>query len=294
MENKTTNNILDTAGGDGLTQVNKQNKNDNEKKERRKEILEFKGVHFKKEKHVPNYEKGAHFEYTELCSILSNLEYLNNDRNYDDAENNESYTSNMNKELNSKRDLIHISTTQEKKSNIIKESDVIKYDYKDDFKEINKTPKLPKIVTLPQIKSEKVDGKICEIAQHKAENINSIGNDEVQFKAISFGNNKLECSSDKLGYIDTNPSSNYNPLKTETSENQEETLPADNHQMSARANPHFPTKENLIGLHRRTIIVNHKTETFEFVLPKIDTGLKKRVSAIKGKIFSIYPRIWLY
>lgn len=42
-------------------------------------VSDYKGIHFKKEKSVPNYEFGAHFKYEELCSILSKLSQKENE-----------------------------------------------------------------------------------------------------------------------------------------------------------------------------------------------------------------------
>lgn len=270
MENESNHNFLGSAKVDTLKQIDKQSRVANLKKEKRKEILEFKGIHFKKEKQVPNHEYGAHFNYQELYSILSQLEHLNIERNDDNCEPIESKEDLSKKHVN----LEHAPSDSNKKGLM----NILEIEAISNKNENIQASRTPKCVILPNINLGTSEPK-------KNEQLESMN--EMKIWACNEIRNKIssvvdesESSSDKLGYIETDPSSNYNALKTETNGNFQNNFLQSNYPQTSRDNPY--QARGSCALQKRTIVVNHKTETFEFVLPKIDTGLKKKVSALKG------------
>lgn len=221
-------------------------------KESKRELLEFKGVHYKKEKQLPSFEGGAHFSYDELCSILSKLIKPDAETNCETALLTKSVIKQ--KEVNSDAADFKCADSEEnlRKSNQFNHS--LRMNNLSNRQKINlskeqnsKTSRQTKDVILAKMKFNNAESDFQNPANMKTFNEKLLSEEKEKPQSVRFIDNKTK-------------QSNFEP------------------EDQAISNKLY-NKQSLPK--KGTIKVNHKTETFELVLPKIDTGLKAAISAVK-------------
>lgn len=271
-----------------------ENKHKNNKKQSKKNLRDFKGVHYNKEKQVKYFEHGAHFKYEDLYNILESLSRKQNqESNLETAALTYSHTLKVEE---SKLNLKENSKPQSNINNI--------YIQENNFKtKPNKNDTANESIKSQAIVNEKSNDKMIQIkysnqinqSQPKPSMNNFDGKAVIEFEIGE--NNSLqskERSEKQLVNIDETKfqeiKKNYtvnskgvvlnkgsinmliNPrssvIEPKLSNNFKSKL--NNATSSIPPPSKNPNKNNTKPIQ----IVNKKPENIEFALPKIDTGLK--------------------
>eukprot|EP00340_Litonotus_pictus_P001897 CAMPEP_0170520834 /NCGR_PEP_ID=MMETSP0209-20121228/6164_1 /TAXON_ID=665100 ORGANISM="Litonotus pictus, Strain P1" /NCGR_SAMPLE_ID=MMETSP0209 /ASSEMBLY_ACC=CAM_ASM_000301 /LENGTH=310 /DNA_ID=CAMNT_0010807393 /DNA_START=98 /DNA_END=1030 /DNA_ORIENTATION=+ len=130
---------------------------------KKKQLLEYKGIHYKKEKQIRYYEHGAHFKYVELYDILNGLIKQEAETNCETA--NFSVTNNSNAKLT------HVEKVEEEDlTGINKASNEGKNKSNNQLKEIGNITGKSKIYTLNKSNKDFSKHSVIGAIGHNSEN----------------------------------------------------------------------------------------------------------------------------
>lgn len=244
-------------------------------KENKRELLEFKGVHYKKEKQIPNYEGGAHFRYDELCDILNKLIKADPETNCE--------TAMLTKSNIKQKDSSSMIINQKDKDKEVELNKSNQFNSQSKFKDLNANQH-----SIPN--SKELNNKISRLNKDIIfSNIKNSSNKELISTQNRIAGKTNNNSSSEILRVDKYPTLRLAESKSGHRNNQDDEKliqeGGDSNGIKGlnKSNAEY-VRESAIPK-RGTIKVNHKTENFELVLPKIDTGLKSIAVAKKGNFY---------
>lgn len=219
------------------------------KNQSKRDLKDFKGVHYKKEKKIIYHEYGAHFKFQDLCEILSKLQYYSENATSCITNSKVSPLNEKNNSMGNKTNIIILENNKKEIESNIKSTIFPHNNEKNTVNSSNSIKNLTERKSLNGVNKSNLNSSnvIKNINKNSDKNIfneDQLNNEDTIRNVI----NKKNTQMIKQNMISINKSNT-------------------NNQSKMKVNP---------------IIINKKPiENIELIIPKIDTGIKNLPPIVK-------------